>query len=99
MFSLGAGGGWMVNAMPQLLYPPGKKPAPVVLEAGWALGLVWMGLKNLAPTRFCSLDCAAHSKLLYWLHYPNCAILVTICKFSLLSLSPCSGSPYSRDSA
>jgi len=32
--------------------PPGKRPAPIVLEAGWALETVWMGLKNLAITKF-----------------------------------------------
>jgi hypothetical protein len=29
--------------------PPGKDPVPIVLEAGWAPGLAWMDVKNLAP--------------------------------------------------
>jgi len=32
--------------------PPGKRPALIVLDPGWALEPVWMGLKNLAPTTF-----------------------------------------------
>jgi hypothetical protein len=30
--------------------PPGKDPVPILQEAGWALGSVWMGAENLAPT-------------------------------------------------
>jgi hypothetical protein len=29
---------------------PGKDPVPIVQEAGWAPGPVWMCAKNLAPT-------------------------------------------------
>jgi len=29
---------------------PGKDPAPIVQEAGWAPGPVWTGAENLAPT-------------------------------------------------
>ena len=32
-------------------FTPGKNPVPVVQEAGWAPGLVWMGVENLAPHR------------------------------------------------
>jgi len=28
----------------------GKDPVPIVQEAGWAPGLVWIGAENLAPT-------------------------------------------------
>ena len=28
--------------------PPGKDPVPIAQEAGWALGPVWTGAKNLA---------------------------------------------------
>jgi hypothetical protein len=52
MFNLSAGGGWVVNATPQLLYCHERDLAPIVQEAGWTLRLVWMGLKNLACTMF-----------------------------------------------
>jgi hypothetical protein len=29
---------------------PGKDPVPIVQQAGWALGPVWTGAENLAPT-------------------------------------------------
>jgi len=29
--------------------PPGKDPVPIVQEAGWAPGPVWIGAENLAP--------------------------------------------------
>jgi len=35
---------------PATLYP-GKNPVPIVQEAGWAPGPVWIGAENLAPTR------------------------------------------------
>jgi hypothetical protein len=34
---------------------PGERdPILIVQEAGWAPGLVWMGLENLAPARLSS---------------------------------------------
>ena len=37
-------GGW---SMPRPgRFTPGKDPVPIVQEAGWATGLVWMGSKN-----------------------------------------------------
>ena len=33
-------------------FTPGKNPVPIVQEAGWAPGLVWMGAENLAPQGF-----------------------------------------------
>jgi hypothetical protein len=38
---LGARRGWVVSTMLQPLYP-GKDPVPIVQEAGWAPGPVWM---------------------------------------------------------
>ena len=35
--------------MPELLYPKERDQVPIVQEAGWALGPVWMGMENLAP--------------------------------------------------
>ena len=31
-------------------FTPGKDTVPIVQEAGWAPGLVWIGAENLAPT-------------------------------------------------
>jgi len=31
-------------------FTPGKDPVPIVQEAGWAPGPVWIGAENLAPT-------------------------------------------------
>ena len=50
-------------------FTPGKEPAPIVQEAGWAPGLVWIGAENLAPTGIRSLDLPAHSESLYRLSY------------------------------
>ena len=36
--------------------PLGKKPVPIVSEAGWALGPFWTGAKNLVPTGIRSPD-------------------------------------------
>ena len=54
---------------PAALYP-GKDPAPIVREAGWAPGLVWTGAENVAPTGIRSPDPPARSHLLYRLRYP-----------------------------
>ena len=50
----------MVRPTPRPLFIPGKDPVPVVQEAGWALGPVWTGAENLAPTRIRSPDRPAH---------------------------------------
>ena len=41
--------GWGVSVTPRPLFTPGKDPAPIVQEAGWAPGPVWTGAENLAP--------------------------------------------------
>ena len=51
-------------------FTPGKDPVPIVQEAGWAPGLVRIGVGNLAPTRIRSPDPAC-SKSLYGLRYPG----------------------------
>ena len=33
-------------------FTPGKDPVPIVQEAGWAPGPVWIGAENLAPPVF-----------------------------------------------
>jgi hypothetical protein len=47
----------MVNAKPQPLYPSESNPVPIIQEAGWAPGPVWMGVENLSFTRIRSPDC------------------------------------------
>jgi len=41
------------------LYHGERDPTPIVLEAGWAPGLVWMGVENFARTSVRSPDCPA----------------------------------------
>ena len=36
-----------VSVTPWPLFTPGKDPVPLVQEAGWAPGLVWIGTENL----------------------------------------------------
>jgi len=38
--------GWVVSSMPRPHFTPGKDPIPIVQEAGWAPGPVWMGGKS-----------------------------------------------------
>jgi len=52
-------------------FTPGKGPVPIVQEAGWAPGPVWIGAENLAPTGILSPDLPACSKSLYQLRYPS----------------------------
>jgi hypothetical protein len=52
-------------------FTPGKDLVPIIQEAGWAPGPVWIGAENLAPTRIRSLDLPALSESLYRLHYPS----------------------------
>ena len=56
--------GWVVNATP-CLRTAGKDLVPAVLEAGYTLGPVWTGVKNLAPTESLSPACPVCSKSLY----------------------------------
>jgi len=51
-------------------FTPGKDPVPIVQEAGWAPGPVWIGAENLAATVFRSSDLPARSASLYRLRYP-----------------------------
>jgi hypothetical protein len=52
-------------------FTPGKDPVPIVQEAGWAPGPVWIGVENLAPTGIRSPDLPARSESLYRLRYPG----------------------------
>ena len=33
-------------------FTPGKDPVPIVQEAGWAPGPIWIDAENLAPSEF-----------------------------------------------
>ena len=61
--------GWVVNVTPR--FAPGKDPVPIVQEAGWAPGLVWIDAENLASTGIRSPALPARSDSLYQLHYPD----------------------------
>ena len=52
-------------------FTPGKDPVPIVQEAGWAPGPVWIGAENLASTGTRSPDLPARSESLYRLRYPG----------------------------
>ena len=52
-------------------FTPGKDPVPIVQEAGWTPGPVWMGAENLASTGIRSPDRPARSESLYRLRYPG----------------------------
>jgi len=47
---LGLDKGWVVNAMPWLLYPWERDPVPITQEAGWAPWQPWADVENLATT-------------------------------------------------
>jgi len=53
---------------PAALYP-GKDPVPIVQEAAWATGPVWIGAENLATTGIQSPDCPTRSQSLYQPRY------------------------------
>jgi hypothetical protein len=38
--------GWVVSSTPRPHFTPGKDPVPILQEAGWAPGPVWMGGKS-----------------------------------------------------
>jgi hypothetical protein len=45
------------------LFTPGKDPIPIVQEAGWPPGPVWIGAENLALTRIRSPNRPARSSV------------------------------------
>ena len=61
--------GWAVSSTPQLRFTPGKDPLPILQEAGWAPGPVWMGGKS-CPHWDLIPDRPSRSQSLYWLSYP-----------------------------
>ena len=54
----------MVNTATQLLHHQEQAPVPIIQEAGWAPGQVWMGMENLSSTTIQFLVCPAQSKSL-----------------------------------
>jgi len=58
----------MVSSTPWLHFTPGKDLVPILQEAGWAPGPIWMGGKS-HPHRDLISDCPAHSQSLYLLSY------------------------------
>jgi len=47
---------WVVNATPRQAYPRETDPVPIVKEAVWAPGPVWMVAESLAPIGIRSSD-------------------------------------------
>ena len=62
--NMALGGGEWSAARPGRTLPPGIDPVPIVQEAGWAPGPVWMGRKS-RPTGIRSPDRPTRSQLLY----------------------------------
>ena len=60
--------GWVVSSTTRPHFTPGKDPVPIVWEAGWAPGPVWMGGKS-CPHRNSILDRPARSQSLYRMSY------------------------------
>jgi len=60
---------WVVSVTPRPHVTPGKDPVPILQEAGWASGPVWMGGKS-RPHRDSISDRLARSQSQYRLSYP-----------------------------
>jgi len=64
---------WVVRCTPRPHLTPGKDPAPILREAGWAPGPVWTSGKS-RPHRESIPDRPARSWSLYRLSYPTHAL-------------------------
>jgi len=62
-------GGWVVSSTSWPHFTPGKDTVPIVQEARWTPGPVWMGGKS-CPHRDSIPDRPAHSQSLHQLSYP-----------------------------
>jgi len=60
---------WVVSSTPRPHFTSGKDPVPILQEAGWAPGPVWMGGKS-RPHRDSIPDRPARSQSVYRLSYP-----------------------------
>jgi hypothetical protein len=87
------GGGGQCHA--PAAFTPGKDPVPLVQEAGWAPGTVWIGAKISHPTAIRSLDLPARRELLYRQRYPGSfppeddgsnVFLALVCRFKYVKL-------------
>jgi hypothetical protein len=76
------GVGWS-NPRPGHFTPHKREPVPIVQEAGWASGLVWTGVENLAPTSIRSPGHLARGESLYQVRYLiykyTCSQIVDVC--------------------
>ena len=77
-------------------FTPGKDPVPIIQEAGWAPGPVWMGAENLVPTGIRSPDRPARSKSLYQLSYPGLIYSILLPKKIHSTLTSSSFASYIR---
>jgi hypothetical protein len=62
---------WVGGRHAPAAFTPVKDPVPIVQEAGWIPGLVWIGAENLAPTGIRSPGRPARSESPYRLSYPG----------------------------
>jgi len=69
--------GWAVSSTHRPHFTPGKDSVPIVQEAGWAPGPVWMGGKSRTH-RDSIPDRPDLSQSLYWLSYPAHYIYIYI---------------------
>ena len=70
------------SGTPQPHFTPGKDPAPILQEAGWAPGSVWMVRKS-HPHRDLIPDRPVRSQSLYRLSYRAHTDVNTLSKFVL----------------
>jgi len=70
-------GGGVVRSTPRPHFTPGKDPVPILQEAAWAPGPVWMGGKS-CPHWDSILDRPAHSQSLYRLSCPAHSVTVKV---------------------
>ena len=67
-------------------FAPVKDPVPILQEAGWVPGPVWICAENLAPTGIPSPDRPARSESLYGLRYRGPHVMQTMSKILSLHL-------------
>jgi len=83
--------GWL---MPRFgCFTIGNDLRAIVYEAGWALELVWMSVKNLAPIGIQFLDCPAPSELLSYFQNVMDMIIINNCILPLSILISVSKAP------
>ena len=61
--------GWVVSSTPRPHFTAGKDPVPILQDAGWATGQVWMGGKILSPPGFDPGPSSPLAQSLYRLSY------------------------------